>query len=471
MIKNVLASRYASTEMKNIWREEGKIILEREFWIAVLKAQRALGMRIPSGAVPAYEKTKKQVDLKKITEREKILRHDVKARIEEFNSLAGFEEIHKGLTSRDLTDNVEQYQILKSLKLIQLKTIAALKLLSKKAWLHKTIVLAARTHNVTAQLTTLGKRLAMSGEEILIALRRLTHLIESYPLRGLKGAVGTLIDQQSLLGKSSKLNLLQTKVAKFLGFKQVLYAVGQVYPRSLDFEVISALYQLGAGFSDFAKTIRLMAGQELATEGFQKGQVGSSAMPHKMNSRNCERINGFHVILSGYLAMASGLAGDQWNEGDVSCSVVRRVALPDSFYALDGLLETAMTVFKEMHFFKHRLDSEVKKYLPFLCSTVILMETIKNGMGREKAHQIIKEQSHAVLTEWSEGKTERNDLTTRLAAVPGFPLTIKELDALVKHPEKETGLAAAQTERFCREVEKWAREYPEHKKIQPEKII
>src|SRR5699024_11737715 len=100
--------------------------------------------------------------------------------------------------------------------------------------------------------------------------------------------------------------------------------------------------------SSLAKTIRLMAGNELVTEGFQQGQVGSSAMPHKMNTRSCERINGLAVVLRGYLSMAGELAGDQWNEGDVSDSVVRRVALPYAFFAIDGLLETCFTVLSQL---------------------------------------------------------------------------------------------------------------------------
>lgn len=161
--------------------------------------------------------------------------------------------------------------------------------------------------------------------------------------------------------------------------------VGQVYPRSLDFSVVSGLVELTSGCSSFAKTLRLMAGHELATEGFAKGQTGSSAMPHKMNARSCERVNGFHVILKGFLMMISGLAGDQWNEGDVSCSVVRRVVMPDSFYAADGLFETFLTVLNQMGVYEAVVAAELRRYLPFLMTTTILMEAVKRGIGRETA--------------------------------------------------------------------------------------
>jgi adenylosuccinate lyase len=137
---------------------------------------------------------------------------------------------------------------------------------------------------------------------------------------------------------------LENEVAAYLGFDRVLDSTGQIYPRSFDFDVVTTLVQIAAAPSSLATSIRSMAGAELVTEGFKAGQVGSSAMPHKMNTRSCERVNGLAVVLRGYASMVGELAGDQWNEGDVSCSVVRRVALPDAFYAIDGLIETFLTV-------------------------------------------------------------------------------------------------------------------------------
>src|SRR5262245_1942522 len=330
-IPNVLAERYASPAMRAIWSGEGKVRIERDYWIAVLKAQRDLGIPVPDGVVESYERVKDQIDLESIMRRERITRHDVKARIEEFCALAGHEHLHKGMTSRDLTENVEQLQVYRGLRLTETKSIAALLRFAKRARQLRDIPFTARTHNVAAQVTTLGKRIAMFGEEMLLAHRSLVHVLESYPARGLKGAVGTRLDQITLFnGDAGKARALEQKVLGHLGLPNAFDAVGQVYPRSLDFRVVSALVDLASGPGNFAKTLRLMAGHELASEGFAKGQVGSSAMPHKMNSRSCERVNGLHVVLKGYLAMATGLAGDQWNEGDVSCSVVRRVMLPDA---------------------------------------------------------------------------------------------------------------------------------------------
>ncbi len=472
MIPNVLAERYASAELKNIWSSEGKILLERELWIAVMKAQKELGLDIPQEAIDAYEKVKNDIRIDEINRREKTTRHDVKARIDEFCALAGFEHIHKGMTSRDLTESVEQLQVFKSLKLIRFKLAASLYRLCLLAKEHRDTVIAARTHNVIAQLTTFGKRLSEFGEDIFRALERIDTLISEYPARGIKGAVGTQLDQLTLFGGDAQKALdLDDKIRRQLGFERSFSATGQVYPRTLDFECVSALYQAGAGASSFAKTLRIMAGAELASEGFSKGQTGSSAMPHKMNSRSCERINGFHVILRGYMEMAASLGGDQWNEGDVSCSVVRRVMLPDSFFAIDGLLETFLTVLNQMVVNKAVIKAECDRYMPFLLTTTVLMKAVKKGMGREDAHEIIKKHAVATANAMRAGEISENDLFKRLADDPKMPLDAAELDAIRREGGKAFGLAPQQTDEFCARALALLEKFPEAKVYQPAPIL
>ena len=222
----------------------------------------------------------------------------------------------------------------------------------------------------------------------------------------------------------------------------MLTSVGQVYPRSLDFDVVSALVQLVAGPSNLATTIRLMAGNELVTEGFQEGQVGSSAMPHKMNTRSCERVNGLAVVTRGYLSMIGELAGDQWNEGDVSDSVVRRVALPDAFFAADGLFQTFLTVLDEFGAFPAVIQRELDRYLPFLSTTKVLMAAVRNGVGREAAHEAIKEAAVGTALDMRRGQAD-NDVFARLAADPRLGLTAEQLGTLVADPITFTGAAVA----------------------------
>ena len=305
--------------MVELWSPEHKVRLERELWVAVMQAQRDLGVDIPAEAIDDYRAVVDSVDLASIDARERVTRHDVKARIEEFSALAGHEHAHKGMTSRDLTENVEQLQVRRALELVRDRMVTALARLAERAAEHATLVMTGRSHNVAAQATTLGKRFANAGEELLQAYHRVDDLLARYPLRGIKGPVGTQQDQLDLLdGDADKVDRLEEAVLAHLGFTGALTNVGQVYPRSLDFDVVAALVQATAGPASLVTTIRLMAGHELVTEGFAPGQVGSSAMPHKMNTRSSERVNGLAVVVRGYLSMVSELAGDQWNEGDVS---------------------------------------------------------------------------------------------------------------------------------------------------------
>jgi adenylosuccinate lyase len=475
-IPDVLAHRYASAEMAELWSPTHKVVLERELWVAVLRAQRDLGVDVPPDAIAAYEAVLAQgaaaVDLASIEARERMTRHDVKARIEEFAALAGHEHIHKALTSRDVTENVEQQQIRLALGIVRTKVLAVLARLARRAAEFDALVMVGRTHNVPAQATTLGKRFATVADELLAATARLDDLLERYPLRGLKGPVGTAQDMLDLLGgDEAALTGLERRVASGLGFVSVLTSVGQVYPRSLDLDVLSCLVQLAAAPSNLATSIRLMAGAELVTEGFRPGQVGSSAMPHKMNTRSAERINGLNVVLRGYASMVAELAGTQWNEGDVSCSVVRRVALPDAFFALDGLLETTLIVLDDFGAYPAVMERELDRYLPFLATTKVLVAAVRAGVGRETAHEVIREHAVAVALQMREQGTEGNDLLDRLVADPRLHLDAVARETLLTDPLSFTGTARSQVAAVVAQVEKVLAGAPEAAAYRPGPIL
>jgi adenylosuccinate lyase len=436
VIPNVLANRYATKEMVAIFDPINKIIAERKFWISILRLQKASGLSITDSDITSYEKVVDEVDLSSIEKRERTNRHDVKARIEEFNSLAGLEKIHVGLTSRDLTENIELIAIKDGLNLVRRRTLETLFLLEKSITKYEKTYMVGRSHNVAAQVTTLGKRFATCAQELLFSLSSLEELIARLPLRGLKGPVGTGQDQIATLGSIKDLSKLEEKLAKEYGFENTLSSVGQIYPRSIDFEVVSKLLQIASAPSSMATTIRLMSGFGLVSEGFKSGQVGSSAMPHKMNARSSERINGMMVLLRGYTTMAADLAGDQWNEGDVSCSVVRRVVIPDAFYTIDGLLHTFMTVLTEFGIYEDDINKELSEQLPFLATSQILTELVKKGMGREIAHELIKKYATT---------TTASNFFNALASEKDFPLSINQLNNLIKDPSGFAGSAIEQT--------------------------
>jgi adenylosuccinate lyase len=460
VIPNVLADRYATKEMVAIFNPINKIIAERTFWITILKLQKKAGLPITDSDIASYQKVIDKVDLASIGKRELAVRHDVKARIEEFNHLAGVEKIHIGMTSRDLTENIELIQIRDGLNLVRKRTLETLFLLEQKISKYEKTYIAGRSHNVPAQVTTLGKRFASCAQELIFSLSSLEELISRLPLRGLKGPVGTGADQISALGSAKDLAKLEEQIAENFGFENTLTSVGQIYPRSIDFEVVSKLLQIASAPSSFATTIRLMAGSKLASEGFKAGQVGSSAMPHKMNSRSSERINGMMVLLRGYTTMAADLAGDQWNEGDVSCSVVRRVVIADSFFVIDGLLHTFMTILNEFGIFEDEINKELKEQLPFLATTQILMACVKAGMGREIAHEVIKK--HATTK-------SADQFFSSLANEKDFPLSLAQLNDLIKNPADFAGDAASQSNEIADQIKKLTK--GEIKKVELEDLI
>jgi adenylosuccinate lyase len=469
---NILSQRYATKEMNDIFSEIGKIRFERKFWIAVLKTQKLLGLDIPDEAIIAYEKAKEYIDLELIKQIELSRRHDVKARIEAFNIASGdYELIHMGMTSRDLTDNVEQMQIKMASQLIFGKYVAILKKFIERARLYDSIIFTARTHRQPAQLTLLGRRFAMWAEELLNALVDFEDFLQKYPLRGIKGPIGTQFDALSLLGDKKKVPVMERKIAEHLGFEKVIDAPGQVYSRSLDYKMASHLSLLSSACENFAKSIRLMSGHGLVTEGFVKGQVGSSAMPHKMNTRSSERISGFCQLLKMYSDGASRLSGDQWEEGDVSCSVVRRVIIPDVFYVSDGLTETTLTVLNEMGIYQNSIDREVETYLPFLVTTELLSEATKKGIGREKAHDIIKKYAVEGAKELRETDIEETDFIYRLGDDPEFPLDKDELLKILREKRRFIGNAKEQINSIVKKSKKLINKYSTEASYEPKPIL
>jgi adenylosuccinate lyase len=452
---SALAQRYASKEMRALWSINTKILAERKLWISLMKFQSTI-LDIPDSAINDYQRVLENIDLESIDNRERELRHDVKARIDEFNALAGHQYIHLGMTSRDLTENIEAFQIRQSLLLIRDRSVALLAQLAHHSSRYSDLAIVGRSHNVPAQVTTLGKKFATIAQEALFAFARLENLIDRLALRGIKGPVGTAQDSLDLVGDHHL--ALEAEIARELGFTTILDSTGQIYPRSFDLDLISALTQLAAAPSNLATSIRLMAGHQLVSEGFAAGQVGSSAMPHKMNSRSCERINGLSIVLRGYLSMISEISGDQWNEGDVSDSVVRRVALADSFYAIDGIIETTLTVLREFTVFPEMIKKELARELPFLATTKILMAAVKAGMGRERAHHLLQELTTKAALDIRAG--HEVDLIALIAQSPEIPLDRENLEQLLAHPSEFTGHAAAQIEAVVAKVSEIIAAYP-----------
>jgi len=436
---SILAKRYASSEMRELWSPEFKIIKEREIWISVLKAQKDIGLDVSEEIIQKYERVKNEVDITSIELREKQTQHDVKARIEEFNALAGCQKIHVGLTSRDVTENAEMLQIKAALELVEFKTKVLLCVLARFAQTHVGLPVVARTHNVPAQISTLGRRFSSWIEELMLSLKHLEELRKRLPAKGIKGAIGTSQDLFELFG--SQYFAVEDKFMADNNLEILLVAPSQIYPRSIDYEVVTSLVQLASAPSNIAINIRLMSGIGQMSEGMEEGQTGSSAMPHKVNSRLSERVNGLLSVLKGNAVMIQELLGNQWNEGDVSCSVVRRIALSDAFYSIDAIFETMVRIMGRIEVFPEVIAREVNEHLPFLSSSRILAELVRKGFGREDAHAILKRHSLVAAKHFRE--TGENNLLKLIAADDKLKLTLSELKGFLEY-SSATELATTQ---------------------------
>lgn len=472
-IPNVLADRYATQEMTDIFSDKGRIIAERGLWIAVMKGQRELGINIPLDDIENFEAAKERVNLRRIREIESVTKHDVMAKIRAFVEVAGAGQyIHLGMTSRDLTDNVEQMQVICASKLISNKYVSVLRHLIDKAEEYRDIILTGRSHHQPAELILLGRRFSMWAEELYLHLKDFIGFVDTYPLRGLKGTMGTQSQMLNLLGSEEAVERLENAVANHLGFSTVLDSPGQVYPRSLDYSLISRLALLASSPENFAKGMRLMAGYELATEGFSPGQVGSSAMPHKMNTRSSERVCSLAGILKMHANGASRISGDQWEEGDVSCSAIRRAIIPDSFYASDGLCETVLTVLNNMGPYPEVIAREVDKYLPFLISPTILTLATQLGIGRETAHEEIK----AAMVEGALALREGNEqnIVETLAKNPlfeGVGIDRRSLEDELENQKQNVGRARTQIDKVSTKAMALISANPEAAAYEPKQIL
>ena len=476
--KNILSSRYASQRMNTIFSQKTKVVLERELWIKILEYQQKEALvRIEKSVLNKYKKAIDRVDFEEIEKLERITRHDVKARIQHFNLVAGIkpkdQKIHLGLTSRDITDNVELIQLKRGLESIFSGYLHLLDIMQHTSLAYKKLQMAARTHHVPAQLTTFGRRLAMYVEPLTEHLKGLKLFINRLPFRGVRGAVGTQAEILRVFGSQKAVDLLNKKLSEEFGFSRVLVATGQIYPRVVDFEIASHLFPLAAVCSSFATTLRLWCGLGFVSEGFSKSQTGSSAMPHKQNSRSSERVVSLVKLIKSQLGALADISCEQWEEGDVSCSALRRAVLPDIFYASDGVCQTMCDILKKMVIFEKEIKRERSSLIDFLGSANLLVFLTKKGLGREQAHQIIKKYSQVVMTAKRESLQTRSllELVAKDEDVASLGIDLKELKRATRDKKALLGLAEQQCQAVAKEAQKFIKKCKNQKAYKVEEIL
>jgi len=367
--------------MGGIWDEKNRFKAMLEVEIAACEAMAALGL-IPKAAASKIRK-KASFDISQITKFEAVTKHDVTAFLKSVGLTVGPEArfIHKGLTSSDVLDTALSLQTREALDIL-IRKLSDLKALMKDMAVKcRDIPMMGRSHGVHAEPVTLGLKFLLFYDEFGRNLVRLKAARAVISYGKISGAVGTYanIDPK-----------VEEKALKILGLS-VAPVSTQILQRDRHAEVMAALAVLGGSLEKLATEIRHLQKTETLEleEPFSEGQTGSSAMPHKRNPVNCERIAGLARLLrANAVAAFENIA--LWHERDITHSSVERVIFPDSFILADFMLEEMTKVLSGLNIYPENMMDNIWKTRGLIFSQRALLSLIEKGFSREDAYKIIQ---------------------------------------------------------------------------------
>lgn len=399
--------RYGSEEMRRIFSERYKYELWRKIWVALTEAQSSAGL-VSKEELDDLKKYESEIDIERILEIEKETKHDVVAAIKEFAEKAkiGGGKIHLGATSMDITDNADMLRMKKALQLVEKKIVISLSLFAGLIEKYAAIPCIGYTHLQPAEPTTVGYRLAVYAQDLLIVLENLQRVQKMLKGKGLKGAVGTAASYQALLQETKMTpGQLEQKVMQSLGLESVLIAT-QVYPRQFDYYVLTALAVVASSISKFAADLRLLQSPGIGewSEPFGEKQVGSSAMPFKKNPISSENICSLARYVLALPTIALENASLSHLERTLDDSANKRVIVPEAFLAVDQIVDTAQKILSGLVINEKRIASNLQTYAPFAATENILTEAVKQGADRQEIHEILRTISMTAWQKIQEGE-------------------------------------------------------------------
>ncbi|MEX0774220.1 MAG: adenylosuccinate lyase [Phycisphaeraceae bacterium] len=459
-----LASRNASPRMQAIWSPQRKFSTWRRLWLALAEAQQELGLPITDKQLAELRAHLDDINYDVAAVHEKRLRHDVMAHVHALGEQAPAARpiIHLGATSQYVNCNTELLQMRDALGLIADKLARAIDLLGTFAKKHRRLPTLGFTHFQAAQPTTVGKRATLWAQDLALALEEIEYRLSTLRFRGAKGTTGTQASFLELFSGSTdpspaklkqahaKCDKLDKLIARKMGWPtKRLYAVtGQTYPRVLDGMVLSSLAAAAAGCMKMATDIRLLAHRKEIEEPFEAEQIGSSAMAYKRNPMRCERICGLARFVIGLSPIAFTTAAEQWMERTLDDSSTRRLTLPESFLALDGVLDLVINVADGLVVYEKTIAANLAAELPFMATENLMMAAVRSGGDRQEVHETIRRHSQAAAQR-VKADGAPNDLLDRLAAEPAF--TGVDLSTVLD-PSRYVGRAPQQVEAFIAQV-------------------
>lgn len=435
--------------MADIFSPRRKALIWRDLWIALAEAQRSLGVDIPDAALAAMREKRNQVDLARVAELERELRHDVMAHVHHFGELAPDARpyIHLGATSCFVSDNAGLVQIRDALRLVRRRLRAAMSELADFASTWRGTPTLGYTHWQPAQPTTVGKRASLWLQDLLLDFRAVETLLSELRFRGARGTTGTEASFLELFdGDGSKVDHLNVRLAERFEFESAWPVVGQTYPRKVDHRLLSTLAGIGASVGKFGQDIRLLQSFGELEEPFGRRQVGSSAMPYKRNPMRSERACSLARHLCTLELDAAWTASVQGLERTLDDSAVRRIALSEAFLCADALLTIVRDVASGIVVHEAVIARRLERALPFLVVEEALIAGVRKGGDRQELHERIR--LHAMeARERLDAGADDNDFFDRVAGDPEFGLDRRELEALGR-PDRLVGRAPEQVERF-----------------------
>ena len=455
-----LSTRYASAEMQHIFSENFKFRTWRRLWIALARAEQALGLDITDEQIAEMEAHKDDIDYATAEAREREVRHDVMAHVYAFGKQCPKAEpiIHLGATSCYVGDNTDVIILREASQLVLRKAAQVLRNLAAFAEQYKALPCLAYTHLQPAQLTTVGKRATLWMYELTQDIENLEFQLGRLRLLGSKGTTGTQASFMELFaGDEEKVCRLEQLIAGEMGFAACVPVSGQTYSRKVDAYFLSVLSGFAQSAYKFSNDLRLLQSFEEMEEPFEAHQIGSSAMPYKRNPMRSERISSLARYVIADSINPAMTAGTQWFERTLDDSANKRISVSEAFLAVDAILNIYINITQGLVVYDRVVTRRVMEKLPFMATENIMMESVKRGGNRQELHERIRQHSMAATARMKEG--EPCDLLERLAGDPAFGMTRAELDA-VMDPRIYTGRCAEQVEQLIAEYEPLLRDAP-----------
>lgn len=447
-----LSSRYASEYMLGLFSSDTRYQTWRKLWVALAKAEMALGLPITQTQVAELEAHITDIDYDVVRRREKEVRHDVMSHVYAYGqvapSAAGI--IHLGATSCYVTDNADLILYRDALRYIREELLVVLANLSEFAEKYKALPTLGYTHYQPAQLVTVGKRATLWMQNFLSDLKEIDFAIGNIKFLGCRGTTGTEASFVELFeGDNAKIDEMNRRIAGEFGFDECFDVCGQTYPRKVDSRILNALSSVAQSCYNMANDIRLLQHDRQVEEPFEKNQIGSSAMAYKRNPMRSERICSLARYLMADAMNAPMTASTQWLERTLDDSANRRISIPEGFLCADAILRLAQNITDGLHVNEKIVEKTVREYLPFIATENLMMEAVKRGGDRQEIHEIIRKNSMEATAKMKNG--EACDLTARLAADPAFGMTEAEINALLE-PDKYIGRCPEQVTAFVEKV-------------------